>query len=127
MDALCYEDYRDVYGGKLTAQQFAVYGAQARGLCDRLTLGRARQHPELGGRLALASFEIADLLAREATARQRGAAGLRAAATDGYSEQYLDPGVAGAAAMQAARRALENALGADPCGLLYAGVGCDVV
>ena len=128
---LTYEDYRSKYGGLLLEQQYAVFGARASAAIDRLTLGRAEpalaEHPDLKEPLALACMAIADTLHSKHMALQRAVRGIgAAAATDGYSEQYLDAQSARRAAEIGCLDLLRDALGADPYGLLYQGVGCCV-
>lgn len=128
---LTYGDYRGKYGGLLLEQQYAVFGARASATIDRLTLGRAEPaleaHPDLIGPLETACFQIADTLYSRHMAFQRAVRGIgAAAATDGYSEQYLDAQAARRAAEVGCRDLLRDALGADVYGLLYQGVGCCV-
>lgn len=128
---LTYEDYRGKYGGLLLEQQYAVFGARASAVIDRLTMGRAEPaleaHPDLIGPLETACFQIADTLYSRHMAFQRAVRGIgAAAATDGYSEQYLDAQAARRAAEVGCRDLLRDALGADVYGLLYQGVGCCV-
>ena len=128
---LTYEDYHNTFGGLLTEQQYAVFGARASAVIDRLTLGRAEPaleaHPDLIGPLEAACFQIADTLHSKYQALQRAARGMAGAATtDGYSEQYLDAQAARRAAEVGCRDLLRDALGADVYGLLYQGVGCCV-
>ena len=63
---LPYEDYHNTFGGLLTEQQYAVFGARASAIIDRLTMGRAEPaleaHPDLIGPLETACFQIADAL-----------------------------------------------------------------
>lgn len=126
---LTYEDYHNTFGGLLTAQQYAVFGARASAVIDRLTLGRAEPaleaHPDLIGPLETACFQIADTLYSRHMAFQRAVRGIGAASTtDGYSEQYMDAQSARLAAENACYSILQDALGADTYGLLYQGVGC---
>ena len=128
---LTYEYYHNIFGGLLTEQQYAVFGARASAVIDRLTLGRAEpaltEHPDLIGPLEAACFQIADTLYSRHMAFQRAVRGIgAAAATDGYSEQYLDAQAARRAAEVGCRDLLRDALGADVYGLLYQGVGCCV-
>ena len=128
---LTYEDYHNTFGGLLTEQHYAVFGARASAVIDRLTLGRAEpaltEHPDLIGPLEAACFQIADTLYSRHMAFQRAVRGIgAAAATDGYSEQYLDAQAARRAAEVGCRDLLRDALGADVYGLLYQGVGCCV-
>ena len=128
---LSYEDYHNTFGGLLTAQQYAVFGARASAVIDRLTMGRAEPaleaHPDLKGPLERACMAIADTLYSRHMAFQRAVRGIgAAAATDGYSEQYLDAQAARRAAEIGCRDLLRDALGADVYGLLYQGVGCCV-
>ena len=128
---LTYEDYHNTFGGLLTEQQYAVFGARASAVIDRLTLGRAEpaltEHPDLIGPLEAACFQIADTLHSKYQALQRAAGGIAGASTtDGYSEQYTDAQTARRAAEIGCRDLLRDALGADVYGLLYQGVGCCV-
>ena len=114
-------------GGTMTNEQYAVYGARAGRMIDRLTLGRAARaleaHPdELAGPLADAAAQIADVLLQNAGAVRAAAAGLASANTDGYAESYASGASAALYASVACRKILADALGADPYGLLYAGV-----
>lgn len=127
---LTYEDYHNTFGGLLTEQQYAVFGARASAIIDRLTMGRAEPaleaHPDLIGPLEAACFQIADTLHSKYQALQRAARGMAGAATtDGYSEQYTDAQTASRAAENACYSILQDALGADVYGLLYQGVGCE--
>ena len=137
MAAYCtWEVYR-VNGGTLDQTTFDFWAEQASGLIDRLTMGRARPilalAPDpLTGQLASACAQMADLLQANSTGLRRAASGITGAATtDGYSETYSSAGSGRVFASQSALRAacrdiLANALGADPYGLLYQGVGCCV-
>lgn len=124
-------------GGALDQASFDFWAEQASGLIDLLTMGRAKPllkaFPDpLEKQLASACAQMVDMLQANCTALLRGAAGITGAATtDGYSETYSGSGSGGVFAGQAALRAvcrniLANALGADPYGLLYQGVGCCV-
>lgn len=126
---LSYEDYHNTFGGLLTAQQYAVFGARASAVIDRLTMGRAEPaleaHPDLKGPLESACFELAGALYGKHMAFQRAVKGVAGASTtDGYSEQYMDAQSARLAAENACYGILQDALGADVYGLLYQGVGC---
>ena len=123
-------------GGALDQASFDLWAEQASGMIDRLTMGRARPilalAPDpLTGQLASACAQMADLLQANSTGLRRAASGITGAATtDGYSETYSG-GSGGVFASQSALRAacreiLARALGADPYGLLYQGVGCCV-
>lgn len=114
-------------GGAMTNEQYAVYGARAGRMIDRLTLGRAARaleaHPdELAVPLADAAAQIADVLVQNAEAVRTVAAGLTSANTDGYSESYASGASAALYASVICRQILADALGSDPYGLLYAGV-----
>lgn len=124
-------------GGALDQASFDFWAEQASGLIDHLTMGRARLRlalfPDpLTGQLASACAQMADLLQANSTGLRRAASGITGAATtDGYSETYSGGGSGGVFASQSALRAacreiLASALGADPYGLLYQGVGCCV-
>ena len=119
---LTYEDYHNTFGGLLTEQQYAVFGARASAVIDRLTLGRAEpaltEHPDLIGPLEAACFQIADTLYSRHMAFQRAVRGIgAAAANDGYSGQYLEAQAARRDAEVGCRELLRDALGADGYGL----------
>ena len=124
-------------GGTLDQTSFDLWAARASSLIDRMTMGRAKPllkaFPDpLENQLASACAQITDLLQANSGALRRAATGITGAATtDGYSETYSGSGSGGVFASQSALRAacrdiLASALGADPYGLLYQGVGCCV-
>lgn len=122
-----YPDYT-VYGGSMPDAQYELYGQRASRYIDKLTLGRAEAaleaHPEdLKIPLADACAQIADLLLQGKKARAAAAEGISSANTDGYSESYTGAAGADLSLSKACRSVLADALGADPYGLLYAGVG----
>lgn len=124
-------------GGALDQDAFNTWATRASSLIDRMTMGRAnsllKAFPDpLENQLSSACAQMADLLQTNSTGLRRAASGITGAATtDGYSETYSGGGSGGVFASQSALRAacrdiLANALGADPYGLLYQGVGCCV-
>lgn len=132
MAVYCTWEFYQKAGGALDQAPFDFWAEQASGLIDLLTMGRAKPllkaFPDpLEKQLASACAQMVDMLQANCTALLRGAAGITgAAATDGYSEQYLDAQAARRAAEVGCRDLLRDALGADVYGLLYQGVGCCV-
>ncbi|WP_418710695.1 hypothetical protein [Allofournierella sp.] len=118
-----YETYT-AQGGRMTAQQYGVWGPRASRKIDELTLGRAPAHAQdCAEELADACAQLADLLLLQESRRQAGAGLLVASATtDGASETYLTGAQAARAVEQAAWDILAGALGGDPFGLLYRGI-----
>lgn len=111
------------YGGTMSEEQYLVYGERAAGQIDRLTLGRAARYADvLTEELQSANAAMADLLLNADEARQRGALGVTAANTDGYSESYGAATDNRKALRTAMMEVLQESLGADPYGLLYRGL-----
>lgn len=105
-----YEDY-DSWAKKATI------------LIDSLTHGRASAHAEaLSNELAYACGQIAEVLHQSHAGKIAAVSGLAGASNDGYSETYSAPGDATKATNRICYAILEEALGTDPYGLLYAGV-----
>lgn len=118
-----YETYT-AQGGRMTAEQYGVWGPRASRKIDELTLGRAAAHAvDCAEALADACARMADSLQFQAGAMAARAGGVQSENNDGYSVSYGDARSALQAAEAEARTILQSALGADPCGLLYRGVG----
>lgn len=118
----CTFDKYQLLGGGMRGEQFAVYGPRAARRIDALTQGRAARFADtLAAELAQANADMADLLLASDDGH-RAAAGLTGFSNDGYSEQYADAKTARRALNAALADALREALGADPCGLLWQGV-----
>ena len=110
-------------GGRMTEEQFAVYGPRAAARIDTMTMGRAARHAEdLKAELSDANAAMADLLLSASGAAQAAASGLASASNDGYSESYRAAAEARRGLDRAMLDALRNALGADPHNLLWQGV-----
>ncbi len=114
-------------GGAIPEAQRDIWLQRAARKIDRLTHGRAsaalKVHSDvLQEALADACAQIADLLYTSRQARMAAAMGLSAATNDGISETYTDAQRAAAALEQSCYQVLQDALGNDPCNLLYAGV-----
>lgn len=117
----CTFDRYKALGGGMSEEQYGVYGPRAARRIDDLTQGRAARFADtLAAELAQANADMADLLA--ASGHCGAAAGLTGFSNDGYSEQYADAKTARRALNAALADALREALGADPCGLLWQGV-----
>lgn len=111
-------------GGRMTEEQFAVYGPRAAARIDAMTMGRAAKHSEeLKTELSDANAAMADLLLSASGAAQAAASGLASASNDGYSESYRTAGEARCALDAALLDALRDALGPDPYNLLWRGLG----
>ena len=122
-----YEQYAAA-GGALPEKEFAPRARRASAVLDRLTYGRAAAaltaHPdELQAPLADACIGIISLLDAADAGRTAVAQGLASASNDGYSESYLAPAAWRRGMDAACQAVLADALGADPYGLLYAGIG----
>ena len=123
-----YDQYISL-GGSMTDAEYAVWGPRASRVIDRLTFGRIKRcklPDEVMEAIADACAQIADLMQVQDKARRKSYAGALASAnTDGYSESYVSASDAAQSAEIAAGAILADALGDDPCNLLYAGVcGC---
>ena len=121
-----YEQYAAA-GGALPETEFAPRARRASAIIDRLTHGRAAPalaaHTEqLQAPLADACIGIIRLLDAADAGRAAAAGGLASASNDGYSESYLAPAAARNGMDAACLAVLADALGADPYGLLYAGI-----
>lgn len=116
-----YDSYKEL-GGTMRVEQYVAYGPRAARRIDDLTQGRAARFADtLAAELAQANADMADLLLA-ASERCGASAGLTGFSNDGYSEQYADAKTARRALNAALTDALREALGADPCGLLWQGV-----
>lgn len=110
-------------GGAVPETAFGVLCSRASRLIDSATFGRAEPHAaeceDCRQMLADACAQIVDLFAAQAAV---GAVpGTASASNDGYSVSFSANSSLSAAVRTEAWHALENALGADPHGLLYRG------
>lgn len=117
-----YDEYQAA-GGTVLEAAFGVLCSRASRLIDSATFGRAEAHAaeceDCRQMLADACCQIVDLFAAQAAVGAvPGAAG---ASNDGYSVSFSANSSLSAAVRTEAWHALENALGADPHGLLYRG------
>lgn len=107
----------------LDEANFDRWAFKASYMVDKLTYGRAPKYRDiLQSELAYACASIAEILARAETGKTAAASGLSGASNDGYSESYAAGKGITATINKLCYDALEDALGADPYGLLYAGV-----
>lgn len=118
-----YREYSDT-GGAVPEQAFALLCSRASRLIDSATFGRAATHAagceSCRQMLADACCQIIDLLAAQAAV---GAApGAQSVSNDGYAVTFASNASLSAAVRFEAWHVLENALGADPHGLLYRGL-----
>lgn len=114
-------------GSTIPEKQRDIWLQRASRKIDRMTYGRAdpavAAYPDvLQEPLADACAQIADLLYSARKAQITAAMGLSAATNDGISETYTDAQRAAAALEQSCYQTLQDVLGSDPYGLLYAGV-----
>lgn len=119
-----YEDYvNGPYACVLSETDFRPWATKATYLIDNLTHGRASAHAEaLSGELAYACGQIAEVLRQSHSAKMAAAGGLAGASNDGYSETYSAFSDVTKNTNRICYTILEEALGTDPYGLLYAGV-----
>ena len=111
------------FSHSLTAEEYNTWAVKASYLIDNLTHGRASVHAEaLASELAFACGQIAEILKQNHTAKLAAAGGLAGASNDGYSESYSSAGDVSKNTDRICYIILEEALGKDPYGLLYAGV-----
>ncbi len=107
----------------LSEEEFHYWATRATYLIDSLTHGRASAHAEaLSSELAYACCQIAEVLKQNHAAKMAAAGGLAGASNDGYSETYSTAGDVTRTTNRICYSILEEALGTDPYGLLYAGV-----
>lgn len=117
-----YDEYQAA-GGTVPEAAFGVLCSRASRLIDSATFGRAEAHAAECGdcrqMLADACAQIVDLFAAQAAV---GAApGAASVSNDGWSVSFSENSSLSAAVRFDAWHVLENALGADPHGLLYRG------
>ena len=117
-----YDEYLAA-GGTVPEAAFGVLCSRASRMIDAATFGRAETHAagceDCRQMLADACAQIVDLFAAQAAV---GAApGAASASNDGYSVSFSANSSLSAAVRFEAWHVLENALGADPHGLLYRG------
>ena len=117
-----YDEYLTA-GGTVPEAAFGVLCSRASRLIDAATFGRAESHAAgcepCRQMLADACAQIVDLFAAQAAV---GAApGAASVSNDGYSVSFSANTSLSAAVRTEAWKVLENALGADPHGLLYRG------
>lgn len=117
-----YDEYQAA-GGAVPETAFGVLCSRASRLIDSATFGRAEAHAaeceDCRQMLADACAQIVNLfVAQAAVGAVPGAA---SASNDGYSVSFSANSSLSAAVRTEAWHALENALGADPHGLLYRG------
>lgn len=122
-----YCDLSDYMNGpfahSLKEVEYQKWADQATYMIDKLTYGRAEKHKDaLASELAYACGQIAEILSSAHSGKMATAGGRASASNDGYSESYVAAKGVSAAVHRLCYDALEEALGADPYGLLYAGV-----
>lgn len=122
-----YCDYEDYVNGPcariLSETDFYPWATKATYLIDNLTHGRASAYAEaLSSELSFACGQIAEVLKQSHSAKMAAAGGLAGASNDGYSETYSTSGDVTKTTNRLCYAILEEALGTDPYGLLYAGV-----
>lgn len=122
-----YCDFVDYMNGpfsrSLNESEYYNWATKATYLIDNLTHGRASAHAEaLSSELSFACGQIAEVLKQSHSAKMVAVGGLAGASNDGYSETYSASGDITKATNRICYAILEEALGADPYGLLYAGV-----
>lgn len=117
-----YDEYQAA-GGMVPEVAFGVLCSRASRLIDSATFGRAESHAavceDCRQMLADACAQIVDLFAAQAAVS--AAPGAASASNDGYSVSFSANSSLSAAVRTEAWQVLENALGADPHGLLYRG------
>ena len=122
-----YCNYADYVNGPvshiLTERDFNAWATKATYLIDNLTFGRASAHAEaLSSELSFACGQIAEILKQSHSAKMAAVSGLAGASNDGYSETYTATGEVSKETRRICYEILEEALGRDVYGLLYAGV-----
>lgn len=119
-----YNDYYDgPFNNSIPAEEVDRWVTKATFLIDSLTHGRASAHAEaLSSELAYACGQIAEILHQSHAGKIAAVSGLAGASNDGYSETYSASGDVTKATNRICYAILEEALGTDPYGLLYAGV-----
>ena len=122
-----YCDFSDYMNGPynhiLSETDFYTWATKASYFIDNLTHGRASAHAEaLSSELAYACCQIAEVLHQSHAGKMAVVSGLAGASNDGYSETYSASGDVTKTTNKICYAILEEALGTDPYGLLYAGV-----
>ena len=122
MNYCTYDEYQAA-GGTVPEAAFGGLCSRASRLIDSATFGRAEAHAagceDCRQMLADACAQIVDLFAAQAVV---GAApGAASVSNDGWSVSFSANSSLSAAVRTEAWHVLENALGADPHGLLYRG------
>lgn len=122
-----YCDFVDYINGpfvhSLNEREYDDWATKASYLIDNLTHGRASAHAEaLSSELAYACGQIAEILHQSHAGKMAAVSGLAGASNDGYSETYSASGDVTKTTNRICYAILEEALGTDPYGLLYAGV-----
>lgn len=124
-DPYCsYDDYLNgAFSVSIPIEDYDRWAIKATFLIDSLTHGRASAHAEaLSSELAYACGQIAEVLRQSHAGKMAAVSGLAGASNDGYSETYSTSGDVTKATNRICYAILEEALGTDPYGLLYAGV-----
>lgn len=120
----CTYDQYAAAGGTVPETAFGVLCSRASRMIDAATFGRAERHAagceSCRDALADACGQIIDLLA--AAAAVGTAPGAASVSNDGYSVTFAANASLSAAVRFEAWHVLQNALGADPHGLLYRGI-----
>lgn len=118
------DDYMNgPFSNSIPAEDYISWAQQATILIDRLTHGRASAHAEaLSSELAYACGQIAEVLHKSHAGKMAAVSGLAGASNDGYSETYSASGDVTKTTNRICYAILEETLGTDPYGLLYAGV-----
>lgn len=119
----CTYDQYAAAGGTVPEAAFGVLCSRASRLIDAATFGRAEHHAAgcepCREALADACAQIVDLFAAQAAVG--AVSGAASVSNDGYSVSFSANSSLSAAVRFEAWHVLENALGADPHGLLYRG------
>lgn len=119
----CDYDAYTAHGGKAAQPVIEPWLKRASRVIDRLTYGRAERYASvLSDELADACAQIADLMLTASDGAGNAVRGLASVSNDGASESYASGSDMAQVQDQEYYRALRDALGADPYGLLYAGV-----
>lgn len=120
----CTYDQYAAAGGTVPETAFGVLCSRASRMIDAATFGRAEPHAagceSCRDALADACAQIINLLA--AASAVSTAPGAASVSNDGYSVTFGSNASLSAAVRFEAWHVLENALGADPHGLLYRGI-----
>ena len=119
-----FQRFAQAFGCSMSWDDYAaIWGQRAARKIDELTLGRAAGHREdLAAELAEAECSIA-LILREHDTALADMVMLSSASNDGTAEHYRPYKELHETRAHRIRQALTTALGSDPYGLLYQGVG----